>query len=92
VAEIVALMREYGCRQLTGDNYGASWVSEAFTKAGLIYQKSPRDRSGVYDTLPLFTSARARLLDSPRLISQFASLERRTFSTGRERIDPGPGA
>ncbi len=43
------------------------------------------------DTLPLFTSGRARLLDSPRLISQFAALERRTFSTGRERIDPGPG-
>jgi hypothetical protein len=25
------------------------------------------------------------------MISQFASLERRTFPTGRERIDPGPG-
>jgi hypothetical protein len=43
------------------------------------------------DCLPLFTSGRARLLDNPKLLSQFASLERRTFSTGRERIDPGPG-
>jgi hypothetical protein len=43
------------------------------------------------DTLPIFTSGRARLLDNPKLISQFASLERLTFSTGRERIDPGPG-
>jgi hypothetical protein len=26
-----------------------------------------------------------------KMVSQFAALERRTFSTGRERIDPGPG-
>jgi hypothetical protein len=25
------------------------------------------------------------------MVSQFAALERRTFSTGRERVDPGPG-
>jgi hypothetical protein len=24
------------------------------------------------------------------MVSQFAALERRTFSTGRERVDPGP--
>jgi hypothetical protein len=75
-----------------GDNYGAAWVAEAFAKAGARYVKSDRDRSAVYmDCLPLFTSGRARLLDNPKLLSQFASLERRTFSTGRERIDPGPG-
>ncbi len=92
VAEIVALMREYRCAQITGDKYAAGWVVEAFQKAGARYIQSDRDRSAIYmDTLPLFTSGRARLLDSPRLISQFAALERRTFSTGRERIDPGPG-
>jgi len=92
VEEIVAAMKAYGCREITGDNYGASWVVEAFSKAGAKYIKSDRDRSAVYmDTLPLFTSGRARLLDNPRIISQFAALERRTFSTGRERIDPGPG-
>jgi len=85
-------MKQYFCDQITGDHYAAQWVVEAFRKAGARYIQSDRDRSSVYmDTLPIFTSGRARLLDNPKLISQFASLERRTFSTGRERIDPGPG-
>jgi hypothetical protein len=92
VSEIVRLMKEYRCHKVVGDNYGAAWTVEAFAKAGAQYEKSDRDRSAVYmDTLPLFTSGRARLLDHPKLVSQFAALERRTFSTGRERIDPGPG-
>ena len=92
VDEIGNLMKEYCCHQITGDNYGAQWTVEAFSKAGVRYIKSDHDRSAVYmNTLPIFTSGRARLLDNPKLISQFASLERRTFSTGRERIDPGPG-
>ena len=37
--------------------------------------------------LPLFASGRARLLDNPRLVNQFAALERRTFPSGRDRID-----
>jgi hypothetical protein len=28
---------------------------------------------------------------SRELLDAFAALERRTFSTGRERVDPGPG-
>jgi hypothetical protein len=92
VDEVVRLMRDYRCAEITGDHYGANWTVEAFAKAGAKYIQSDRDRSSVYmDTLPIFTSGRARLLDNPKMISQFASLERRTFSTGRERIDPGPG-
>jgi hypothetical protein len=41
--------------------------------------------------LPLFTSGRARLLDSKRLVTQFASLERRTSPIGKDRVDHGPG-
>ena len=92
VSEIANLLREYNCGVITGDRYGAQWTVEAFAKAGVRYVQSERDRSAVYmDTLPLFTSGRARLLDFAKLISQFAALERRSFSTGRERIDPGPG-
>jgi hypothetical protein len=39
--------------------------------------------------LALFTSGRARLIDSARLVAQFAALERRTFPTGRDRVDHG---
>ncbi len=92
VDEIVKLMREYGCGHVTGDKYGAAWVIEAFGKAGVRYKQSERDRSAVYmDSMPIFASGRARLLDHQKTISQFAALERRTFSTGRDRIDPGPG-
>jgi hypothetical protein len=53
-----------------------------------MYRTSQINRSEIYlNVLPLFTSGRARLIDNPRLISQFANLERRTFPTGRDRID-----
>jgi hypothetical protein len=41
--------------------------------------------------LPLFTAGRARLLDVPKLVSQFAGLERRAGPMGKEKIDHGPG-
>lgn len=91
VAEIAALLRTYGLSEITGDKYAAGWVVEAFLKEGIIYRHSERDRSAIYlDALALFTSGRARLVDSPRLIAQFSALERRTFSTGRDRVDHGP--
>jgi hypothetical protein len=73
-------------------HYGANWVVDSFQRAGARYIQSDRDRSSVYmETLPIFTSGRARLLDNQRVISQFSALQRRTFSTGRSRIDPGVG-
>jgi hypothetical protein len=88
--EIAALLKSYRCSKVIGDSYGAKWVSEAFSKAGIVYRKSELDRSAIYlNALPLFTSGRVRLLDNPRLIAQFAALERRTFSTGRDRVDHG---
>jgi hypothetical protein len=92
VADVVALMNQYRVNQITGDGYAASWVSSAFVKAGKCYIRSTIDRSGVYlNALPLFTSGQVRLLDSPKLINQFAALERRVFPTGRESVIPGPG-
>jgi hypothetical protein len=89
-AEIAALLKTYGCSHVVGDKYAARWVIEAFAKVGVTYRHSDADRSAVYlDALPLFTSGRVRLIDNPRLISQFAGLERRTFPTGRDRVDHG---
>jgi hypothetical protein len=42
--------------------------------------------------LPILTSGRARLLDSPRLVGQFCNLERRASPMGRDRIDHPAGA
>ena len=91
VAEIAALLKTYNnLSEITGDKYAAQWVVEAFSKVGIKYLQSERDRCSIYlDTLPLFTSGRARLIDNARLVSQFAALERRTFSTGKDRVDHG---
>ena len=90
VAEIAALLKGYGLTKITGDKYAAQWTVEAFAKEAVRYEASERDRSAIYmDSLPLFTSGRARLIDNPKMVNQFAALERRTFSTGRERIDHG---
>jgi hypothetical protein len=92
VAQIATTLREYGLTEVTGDRYAAEFNVDAFSINGISYRNSGRDRSMIYqDVLPLFTSGRVRLLDNRKLVSQFASLERRTSSMGRDRIDHGPG-
>jgi hypothetical protein len=86
--QIASTLKSYGLRQTTGDKYAASWVVDAFGKHGISYRHSDRDRSKLYaDCLPLFSAGRVRLLDHPRLVTQFASLERKTGPLGRDRID-----
>jgi hypothetical protein len=86
------LLRSYGLRKTVGDKYAAAWPVDAFAKEGITYEHSERDRSAIYlDALPLFTSGRARILDNKRLASQFVSLERRTSSVGKDKVDHGPG-
>ena len=77
--QVAGMLRSYNVRTVTGDRYSAQFVVDAFSKHGVVYEHSKRDRSAIYqDALPLFTSGRARLLDNPRMVNQFASLERRT--------------
>jgi hypothetical protein len=88
VGEISALARSYGVGSGVGDRYSAEWVRQAFAAEGIEYIVSRRDRSQIYsEFLPLATAGRARLLDNPKMISQFAGLERITNSGGRDRID-----
>jgi hypothetical protein len=87
-SEIAALLREYRLTEVTGDDYGKRWVSDGYGQIGITRRKSDLDRSGIYlNVLPLFTSGRAWLLDNPRLVNQFAALERRTFPSGKDRIN-----
>jgi len=92
VAQIAAVLKSYGLHETVGDRYAAQWVVDAFAKCGIRYKHSERDRSSIYlDCLPLFTSGKVRLVDHKRLVSQFSSLERRTSSVGKDRVDHGPG-
>lgn len=89
--QIAAVLKSYGIRETVGDKYAAQWVVDAFAKCGIKYNHSERDRSAIYlDMLPRLVSGGVRLLDNKRLVSQFASLERRTSSLGRDRVDHGP--
>jgi hypothetical protein len=91
---VATLMKSYGLTHCTGDKYAAQFVVSAFAKHSIAYRHSERDRSKIYqDVLALFTSGRARLLDTPnnRLVVQYAGLTREVGSLGREKIDHGRG-
>lgn len=88
IAEAAALFKDYRISHVTGDKYAAGFVLEGFRSNGIIYSYSERDRSAIYlECLPTLTSGRAKLLDNKRLVTQFAQLERRTSSSGKDRID-----
>jgi hypothetical protein len=87
VKQVVGMFKSYGLNYCVGDRYSALWTVEGFGKLGFRYQHSDRDGSAIYsDALPLYTSGRARILDIKRHTSQLAQLERKTSSTGRDRI------
>ncbi len=86
--EIAATLKAYGISKVVADKYAAQWPVSEFSRNDVTLEHSERDRSAIYaDFLPLLTSGRARLLDSPRLIGQLANLERRASAMGRDRID-----
>jgi hypothetical protein len=92
VDEFCATLKAYGISQVTGDRYGGEWPREQFRKRGVAYQLSDHTRSEIYlDLLPVLNSQRADLLDSPRVVTQLATLERRVARGGREIIDHAPG-
>ena len=90
--DVAKTLKSYGLSEVVGDRYAASWVVDAFSRHGVRYTHSERDRSAIYaDALPLFTSGRVRLLDNRKVVAQIAGLERRTASFGRDRIDHPAG-
>jgi hypothetical protein len=92
VAEVAALFAAYGITQATGDKFGAGFTIEMFQAHGIEYVYSELDRSQIYiSMLPLLSSGRARLLDSKKLVTQFASLERKTSAIGRDVVNHPAG-
>jgi hypothetical protein len=93
VAEFCGTLKSYGVRQVTGDHYAGMWPAEQFKKRGITYEPCETPKSDLYrDCLPLINSRRAEFLDHPRLITQFANLERRTARSGHDSIDHPKGA
>jgi hypothetical protein len=91
--EFCDLARKYRCTKLVGDRYGGEWPREQVRNHGLNYEPADKTKSELYiDLLPLINSGACDLLDNERLVSQLASLERRTTRGGRDSIDHPPGA
>jgi len=85
-------LRRYGIKKITGDNYSAEFVKQAFQSNGIAYQKSELPKSQLYlELLPRICSGEIELLDDEISINQLASLERRTRSGGKDIIDHPQG-
>jgi hypothetical protein len=88
VEEFAERLKAYRVTTIEGDRYAGSWPAEQFSKCGITYRPSERDKSSIYrDALPLLNSGKLELLDLPRLKAQLCGLERRTRSGGRDSID-----
>ena len=95
VSEFSALLQSYGVSVVYGDRYGQHWTIDAFARYGIELKHSPYDRSQLYlNLIPALSAGQVKLLDLPRLRSQFLALERRILrSSGKEIIDhPSSGA
>jgi len=93
VKEFADLLKQYRCHSVVGDRYAGEWVVEVFSKCGIQYQHSERNKSELYlESLPLFSTGVVDLLDYPLLRNELASLERRTARSGRDSVDHAPGA
>lgn len=90
--EVSWLLKSYGVTSCVGDKYAAGYNIEDFARCGLEYTYCDKDTSQNYiESLALFTSGRVRLIDNPRLVNQFAALERRTSIAGRDRVNHPAG-
>ncbi len=83
-------LKKYGLNRVTGDAYSAQWVVDAFkNNNGIIYEKSKLNKSQLFlEVLPRLCSPNGiELLDDNEVtVKQFASLERKTRSGGRDSI------
>ena len=87
------LLKSYRVTKVSGDRYAGEWPREQFRKLGIEYEPAEQSKSDLYrDLLPQLNSKQLDLLDHPRLLNQFVSLERRTSRGGRDSIDHPPGA
>jgi hypothetical protein len=88
VSEFAETLRQYGIARVTGDRYAGEWPIERFAVAGIAYEPAAPYRTDLYlGFLPLLNSGRVDLLDSPRMVSQFCALERRTGRSGKDSVD-----
>ena len=92
VEDIAKVLKPYRITTVTGDAYAGEWPVSVFRNHSIKYLTSEKNRSEIYlETGPLLAQGVARLIDVDRLTGQLRQLERRSTSTGRDKVDHGPG-
>jgi hypothetical protein len=87
VSEFCEILRTYKIIRISGDKFGGMWPVEVFRRHGVLYQATEKSSSELYlELLPVLSSGRVEILDSSRLVSQLANLERRTRGGGRDLV------
>lgn len=86
--EFATLLKTYRIATVIGNRFAGLWPRERFNVHGICYQTSESAKSDIYrEFLAPINSGKVELLDSPRLVAQLCSLERRTAPGGRSVID-----
>ena len=86
--EYAKLAQEYGCTQITGDNYAGEWVARAFADAFIKYEVCPWPKSQLYlEALPLFNRGAVSLPNQEPLLRELRLLERRVHRSGKDSVD-----
>jgi hypothetical protein len=90
VAKFAALLKEYRCYTVRGDNYSAEWTVQAFKAVGIRYERSELAKSQLYtEGLVAFTRRAISLPNHQRLLRELRLLERHTHTGGRDSVDHG---
>lgn len=90
--QMAEVVKDYGCRRVIGDSFAAEFTVLAFAGARVPYVRSDKNKSELYlEFLPRLCSGELELPDDPAMVEQFANLERRTRSGGRDVVDHPPG-
>jgi hypothetical protein len=92
VERFCSILKDYKLSKVTGDRYGAEWVSSAFKQRGITYEAAELDKSGIYgEVLAPFAERRVTLLDDRRLVTELRMLERKPRTGGKsDMIDHPP--
>ena len=91
VAEWAPLLKYYRIHDVRGDRYAGAWPANEFADRGISYDVSELTKGDIYrEFLPYLNSGRTSLLDNPRMVNQFCSLDRRSVRGGRDTIDHKP--
>ncbi len=90
--ELACICRNFRVTEVYSDRYSIGALISECQRNGLTHKPSDLDKSRLYlHSLPQLTSGRVRLPDVPEIITEFCSLERRTGSEGRDKVDARGG-